>query len=131
MKIFPLLVLLLNPLVAAEKLDKFQWEKRLLVITERDPAIEKAIRMNALALLERDVVIFVLDDGSSQLDPGPELEIELRKRLKVRENVPEVQVLLLGKDGKTTIRWKAADFTMGKMIREIDSMPMRQKEMRR
>jgi hypothetical protein len=48
--------------------------------------------------------------------------------LKLRDGVAEV--LLLGKDGQTTVRWKAAEFTVEALFARIDAMPMRRAEMR-
>jgi hypothetical protein len=49
--------------------------------------------------------------------------------LKIRDGVAEV--LLLGKDGQTILRWTADEFTITALFAKIDAMPMRKAEMQR
>ena len=118
--------MLLATAVSAETLADFRWEKRLLVVTRSTPAIQKMLAAEKAGLAERDLEVFVLDGPGRP--PGAALAKQLREKLKPRKDVPEV--LLLGKDGQTTLRWKAADFTPAALYASIDAMPMRQREMK-
>jgi len=114
--------LTISPLMAEEMLEDFRWKKRLLVVTQDSKPVEEKIAAARDELAERDVQVFFLKPEK----PISALEKELRQRLKVNDEVAEV--LLLGKDGRTTLRWKMADFEVKDLLRKIDSMPMRQKE---
>jgi hypothetical protein len=114
--------LTISPLMAEEKLEDFRWKKRLLVVTQESKPVAEKIAGARDELVERDVQVFFLKPEK----PVSALEKELRERLKVNDEVAEV--LLLGKDGRTTLRWKMEDFEIADLLRKIDSMPMRQKE---
>ncbi len=124
MKIFLSLMILSLPVMAAENLDEWRWKKRILVLTEKSPAVEAALNLDRKGLEERDVIVLSLKGEPA---PAPALAAQLSKRLAVKPE--KAEVLLLGKDGRTTVRWKAEEFDLAKLFREIDSMPMRQREM--
>ncbi len=117
-------------LISAATLDDFKWKKRILVVTRSNAGLEKILKADQPGLGERDLEVFVLE-GKPEVgkSPEPALAKELRTRLKVNDEIAEV--LLLGKDGRTTLRWKVADFTTAKLFAAIDSMPMRKQEMKR
>jgi hypothetical protein len=117
-------------LISAETLDDFKWKKRILVVTRSNAELEQVLKADHSGLGERDLEVFVLD-GEPEVgkSPEPALAKELRTRLKVNDEIAEV--LLLGKDGRTTLRWKLADFTTAKLFAAIDAMPMRKQEMKR
>lgn len=113
---------------AAQTLEDFQWKKRLLVVTESNDALSSKLVAEQVGLAERDIELFILKgpEAPGKL-PGAALDQALRKHMKIRAGVAEV--LLLGKDGRTTLRWKAADFTIASLFAKIDAMPMRAREM--
>lgn len=114
---------------ATQTLDDFQWEKRLLVITESSDALSRKLIANQVGLAERDIEVFVLKGPVAPgKSPGAALSQELRERMKIRDGAAEV--LLLGKDGRTTVRWNTADFSIASLFAKIDAMPMRRREMR-
>jgi hypothetical protein len=115
---------------AADPLEDFRWKRRLLVVTASDEALVGKITPELSGMVERDVRIFVLSGPASYGEvPAPALAKELRKRLKVRSDLAEV--LLLGKDGSTTLRWKVGEFSVAALFARVDAMPMRQREMRK
>lgn len=126
MKLPALLLFLTMAGISAETLDDFRWKHRLLVVTGGPAAMRVQLVREAAGLTGRDVKIFILDEPEKA--PGKALAAELRERLKFRDGVAEV--LLLGKDGQTTVRWKAAEFTVEALFARIDAMPMRKAEMR-
>ena len=110
---------------AAETLEDLRWKMRLLVVTgAAGKETREKLTTSKDGLSERDLrLIFVSDPG---IDPA--LAKQLRERLRIRPGTGEV--LLLGKDGRTTLRWKAGDFTTADLFAKIDAMPMRKSEMR-
>ncbi len=124
MKLFFLSALLTTVTMAAETLEDFRWKKRLLVVTGEGADTRDKLATSKPGLAERNIQIFFLSDPGTD----PALAKQLRERLKIRPGVEEV--LLLGKDGRTTLRWKAADFTTADLFAKIDAMPMRKSEMR-
>ena len=123
---FSLLCLLLTASgIAAEALNDFRWKERLLVVTGGPAALRTELGKQEAGLIERDVRVFILDDPAKA--PNKALAAELRERLKIRDGVAEV--LLLGKDGRTTLRWRADEFTIAALFAKIDAMPMRKAEM--
>jgi hypothetical protein len=112
--------------IVAETLNDFRWKQRLLVVTGGPAALRTELAKQEAGLVERDVRVFILDDPANA--PDKALAAELRERLKIRDGVAEV--LLLGKDGQTTLRWKADEFTITALFAKIDAMPMRKAEMR-
>lgn len=120
---------LMTMTAATQTLDDFQWEKRLLVITESSDALSRKLIANQVGLAERDIEVFVLKGPVAPgKSPGAALSQELRERMKIRDGAAEV--LLLGKDGRTTVRWNTADFSIASLFAKIDAMPMRRREMR-
>lgn len=127
MKILAILGLL-TITAAAQTLEEFQWKKRLLVVTESNDALSRKLVAEQAGLAERDIEVFILKGPAAPGKlPGAALGQALRKRLKVRDGVAEV--LLLGKDGRTTLRWKEDDFSIASLFAKIDAMPMRIQEM--
>jgi hypothetical protein len=111
--------------ITAETLNDFRWKQRLLVVTGGPAALRTELVKQEAGLIERDVRVFILNDPAKA--PDKALAAELRDRLKIRDGV--VEVLLLGKDGQTTLRWKADGFTIAALFAKIDAMPMRKAEM--
>ena len=124
MKLLLISVFLAMSAPAAESLADFRWKKRLLVVTGDGATASKELTTAKQGLAERDVKVFFLNG------PGMEeaLAKSLRERLKVRAGVAEV--LLLSKDGHTTLRWRVDEFNVAALFAKIDAMPMRKAEMR-
>jgi hypothetical protein len=116
---------------AGQTVADFQWKKRLLVVTRADEALGKQLADAPGRLCERDVEVFVLNGpvGPGKR-PTDELATSLRELLKL--DPAEVdQVILLGKDSRTTVRWKRTEFSPNALFRTIDAMPMRRRDMGR
>ncbi len=104
-------------------LDAFRWHHRLLVIPSPTPELEAKIEKHRAALEERDLIVIRLTPDA----PAPiDTEIETSFRLTHASE----EILLIGKDGRTTVRWKTGEFTFDNLFARIDAMPMRQREMR-
>ncbi|MCW1917096.1 DUF4174 domain-containing protein [Luteolibacter sp. GHJ8] len=130
MKAVPILILGLTSTIFASSLEDFRWKKRILVVTQSDESIGKQLREGKAGLAERDVEIFVLqgEAGIGKV-PDKELATQLRERFRPEKGKPEI--ILIGKDGKTVLRWEADKFTPSDLFAKVDAMPMRKDEMRK
>jgi hypothetical protein len=119
-------------------LSEFRWKNRLLFLFAPDSShpllknLQTEIVSQKPEVEERDLVIFeILERGSSRMDAkilDHETADAIRKHFGVSED--EFTLILVGKDGGTKLRRQ--DPTGLKSIFDlIDSMPMRQNEMRR
>ena len=118
-------------------IERFLWKKRLLLIfsLERaDPLFNSLINEISSRrgdVEDRDLVIFeILESGASKMNSS-ELEPQKAASFRERFEIPETTftVILLGKDGG--IKLKRKDHVrLEDIFLLIDSMPMRQDEMR-
>lgn len=130
MKAIALSLLAAATLHAGDSVADFQWKKRLLVVTQSDEKLAGHLADAAEGLRERDVQVFILTGPVTPpaLRPGDKLAVSLRESLKL-ESESAGSILLLGKDGRTTVRWKREAFSMQALFATIDAMPMRRREM--
>jgi hypothetical protein len=114
--------LALGNMATAGSLEDHRWKHRLLVMPA---AVEKTVGpldAHGGNFAERDVRVVRLVAAREG-----EMEREIFQRFGITADSREV--LLIGKDGATTVRWAVEDFTMEKLFQRIDAMPMRQREM--
>jgi hypothetical protein len=118
-------------------IEDFQWKKRLLLIfspNRADPlfnSLANEISSRREDVEDRDLVIFeILESGASKMNSSelePQKAASFQKQFEIPENT--FTVILLGKDGG--IKLKRSDHVrLEEIFRLIDSMPMRQDEMR-
>ena len=118
-------------------LDDFRWKNRLIVISAPSPQNSHLLEQRRLfggrneEILDRDLkIIQITGQGQNLIDELPlsrESAAELQSRLKIP--LKEFQFLLVGKDG--TVKLKSPEPVSTKLIFSlIDSMPMRQREIR-
>ncbi len=122
----------------AVNLDQYQWTKRLLLAfapTRGEPLLRElheSLVARAADVADRDLVVFeVVESGASTVSGEP-LDAATAELLRERFHVPggAFSVVLVGKDGG--VKLERRDRTSLEEIFElIDSMPMRQREMRR
>ena len=120
----------------AVDLSHYRWRHRLLLIFTPSadlPAYQtllEQLHQERLEALDRDLLVFrLVNQGQSQVDEAklsPAGAETLRKRLKIPEN--EFRVVLIGKDGSVKLSAGSAD--LADIFGLIDSMPMRQREMK-
>jgi hypothetical protein len=133
---FPLLYFSnMTAIGAVDPLDSHRWKHRLIIasVTTRDAAkeVESSLRKLRSEILDRD--LRVLDVSSSTRIKGAigfsKKESEaLRQRLSIPTNGNHF--VLIGKDGGVKAR-QNGDLSLEKFFALIDTMPMRQQEMRR
>jgi len=119
-------ICLVSP-VFAQALADYQWQKRVLVVTQASDELAATLTASKVGLVERDVEVLVLAGpvGCGKVPAAP-LVAELHARLNVQADQPEV--ILLGKDSHTVLRWPVKKFTVAALFRSIDAMPMRKRE---
>jgi hypothetical protein len=119
-------------------LKQYQWKNRLLLVfapTREEPSF-KALHDSTVArradVEDRDLVVFeLLESGPSSVDGDP-LDPATARQLRNRFGAPPggFSVVLVGKDGG--VKLDRQDRTsLEEIFALIDSMPMRQEEMRR
>ncbi|MEM1266876.1 MAG: DUF4174 domain-containing protein [Pseudomonadota bacterium] len=107
--------------LSEESLDALRWEARPVVIfadSPNDPRVQEQLDMldaDEAELTLRDVVILV--------DTDPDAGSDLRQRLRPRD----FMFVLIGKDGEVKYR-KPNPVPVRELVRLIDRMPMRQRE---
>ena len=121
----------------AANLADYRWQKRLLLIFAPHAAVPALKTMQAeldraaVGVAERDLVVFIiLAEGQSWRNgegvPAAEAQA-LRRRFGI---APEAAaVVLVGKDGGVKLQ-RPAPVPLTDIFALIDSMPMRQREMR-
>jgi hypothetical protein len=119
-------------------LKHYQWQNRLLLIfapSEDYPAyrfLADELRRQQDGVHDRDVLVFsLLEKGQSRLGDGRLDQATgeaLRKRFSVKQGT--FTVILIGKDGGEKLR-REEGANLGEIFGLIDTMPMRQREMRR
>jgi hypothetical protein len=119
-------------------LKQYQWQNRLLLIfapSEDYPAyrlLADELRRQQDGVYDRDVLVFsLLEKGQSRLGDASLDQATgetLRKRFSIKQGT--FAVILIGKDGGEKLS-REEDTTLGEIFGLIDTMPMRQSEVRR
>lgn len=116
-------------------LAELKWQKRvvgMLAEAPGDPALveqERRLAAEAMGLAARDLVLIAASDGAVTIDGEPRdapTEAALRRSLGAGDGF---QVLLIGKDGGVKLRAEEP-VAAHEIFALIDSMPMRQREIR-
>jgi hypothetical protein len=126
-----------HSLATSLDLSQFQWKNRLLFLfaPSRDHPLFSKLHNSLLSLkagvADRDLIIFeIIESGPSSMnkkDLDPQTARSLRKKFDTPTG--KFTVILVGKDGG--IKLKRQDQTqLTDIFALIDSMPMRQEEMR-
>lgn len=117
-------------------LEDLRWEKRVIVVladTSDDPAlVEQARRLREAAsdLAERDVVQISATDDAVTIDGSTSDTLSAgRLRQAYASGTNGFQVVLIGKDGGVKLR-AGEPVAAGDFFALIDTMPMRQRELR-
>ena len=129
-KVFFLLLAMLFPL-SANPLKPYLWKNRVILI-QSDESLEELGKVKA-DLSERDLILLRLSPGKTVLPNEKALtskeQKELRDRYKVSTKDPAT-FILIGKDGGEKAR-QTKKLNLAKFLALIDTMPMRQSEMKK
>lgn len=115
---------------SVNSISEMQWQHRVLIvnIARVDDATMQTIYDNTAELNDRDMVWFVLSPGDVRSNLGQVPSDLLADARKYVSNEAGAEVVLIGKDGGVKSRDRSLD--LQKVFALIDSMPMRQREMR-
>ena len=100
----------------AQVLTKAKWKSRILLVSpaQSAKAWDDLLKKNRAKFTERDLIIIVADK-------------ELRQKFKMKQD--RLTVVLIGKDGGEKSR-QIGEINLEKFFSLIDTMPMRQREIR-
>lgn len=131
---FTLLLIIFTLTGMTQDLSQYRWQNRLLVIVshqENHPMIQKQlqeVKNHQQELEERRLLTIVMTPEKYQVQTDDKQWIS-GSNYSNYQSGKTFEVLLIGLDGG--IKQRESDvFTAGKLISIIDSMPMRQAEMR-
>lgn len=142
MKTIPMLMLLmtLQPTAAGAAdealatLESLRWANRIFLVYGSAPGTDHAVdqlESFAAEIDDRQIAWFVLGDGRVRTNFEGPMDPSFEEHLKARYFNPEPNgraVVLIGKDGEVKSRLR--DLDLDRLFAQIDSMPMRQQEMR-
>ena len=133
MKLIMVMLFMLSIDHSGNPLAQFQWKNRIVLVFSGDQT-EGALQIEALKefedeCLDRDLLLLGVGDDVVSPSYNEKLDAQiLRSRFDIKDG--EFHLLLIGKDGG--VKLKQTSFTEPKVIFSlIDSMPMRQWEMRK
>ena len=121
--------LLMAENVTLYSLDDLQWKNRIIVVDEATETIVGELEARKTEMEERQLLWFCIVNGQVRTNYGGELSDDLMRQIEedyLRKSGSPV--LLIGKDGGIKSRDQQLDFD--DYLAQIDSMPMRQSEMR-
>ncbi len=112
-----------------ENIEDFKWKNRIILVKENDDKALNQLRDADDEIKERDIIWFILKDNKVETNFDGDLSNNFAEYLeneyfkKFDENV-----FLIGKDGG--VKSKDEKLDLKNYFGQIDSMPMRQREMR-
>ena len=117
-------------------LNVYRWKNRLLMVFSPSQTgsdyqdFMREVQSERNGLRNRDIFLFeIFEKGESRLGDSPlnkDSADYLRERFSVKQG--SFLVILIGKDGEEKMRWQKVNLTG--IFAVIDTMPMRQREMR-
>lgn len=109
-------------------LDDFRWKNRIILVKESGAEGLTQLRESAKEIKDRDIMWFKLNDGKIETNFDGDLSENFAEFLETEyfERFDE-NVFLIGKDG--SIKSKDEKLDLKNYFGQIDSMPMRQREM--
>jgi hypothetical protein len=115
-------------------LDELRWKNRIIITITNDHKINKTvfeqISEKEEQVMDRDLVCFLISPDKVMSNGNKMLSLEDQGNLiqKYYKNTDQLKVLLIGKDGG--VKMTSDSFDLDEIFRLIDSMPMRQQEMK-
>ena len=114
-----------------QTMNDFKWNNRLIVfVNVNDKMINYNIEMFKDQLIERDVVILKINNESAFIDNLEMKNVFYKSLLKIIDTNKSNTIYLIGKDGKIKNEYNE-NVNLESVIKRIDSMPMRKREMKK
>jgi hypothetical protein len=131
--VFPLLIMCALASANSKPLMPFRWDYRIILVattSEKAKGFISEFKERKESIDERHVLWFVLDEESLATNHPGSLGKDFRGRVfeSYFGGRGETQVRLIGKDGG--VKAKDEKLDLGALFGRIDSMPMRQAEMK-
>ncbi len=120
---------------AAADLSAYRWKNRILVVNttlDQVKTISQALHQERSGIVDRDLIVIDLSRHSKQLPGAVRPPSETRDSLRSRyglSSTPRNEFVLIGKDGGIKAR-QTGTLKLDQFFALIDTMPMRQEEMR-
>lgn len=137
MKYILLLMALMLPKIALSEerpllneVNQLVWKNRIILIwsDQNDTDYERSLKRYEYEINDRDIIWFILNDTGVITNYEGELSSEFIGRTKQNYPIERGSVLLIGKDGG--IKDRDNTLQLKPLFEKIDSMPMRQYEVR-
>jgi len=115
-------------------LSTLRWENRIIIVStvNDQDSILKIFEQHQAELNERDIAWFIMQNdqviSNFKGNIADNFVANMIQNHKINAQLEQEKVILLGKDG--AIKWDAEHLDLAAILSEIDSMPMRQVEMR-
>lgn len=117
-------IAVLAPQTTASNLTDLRWKHRILWISQPSALMLAKLKHHRSGLIDRDILVVL------GIDPAVwKLSGEIRNTF-VKDDEP-IEVVFIGKDGQTHIKWQQTAFCFDEFFRKIDAMPMRIRELNR
>ena len=114
-----------------QTINDFKWNNRLIVLVNvNDKMINYNLENIKDQLVERDVVILKINNESAFIDNLEMKNIFYKSLLKIIDTNKSNTIYLIGKDGKIKNEYNE-NINLESVIKRIDSMPMRKREMKK
>ena len=114
-----------------QTINDFKWNSRLIVLVNiNDKIINNNLEMFKDQLIERDVVILKINDESAFIDNLEMKNVFYKSLSKIIDTNKSNSIYLIGKDGKIKNEYNE-NINLESVIKRIDSMPMRKREMKK
>ena len=114
-----------------QTMNDFKWNNRLIVLVNiNDKIINNNLEMFKDQLIERDVVILKINNESAFIDNLEMKNVFYKSLSKIIDTNKSNSIYLIGKDGKIKNEYNE-NINLESVIKRIDSMPMRKREMKK
>ena len=114
-----------------QTINDFKWNSRLIVLVNvNDKMINYNLEMFKDQLIERDVVILKINNESAFIDNLEMKNVFYKSLSKIIDTNKSNSIYLIGKDGKIKNEYNE-NINLESVIKRIDSMPMRKREMKK
>tara|TARA_B000000609_G_C23979612_1_gene243710 strand:+ start:256 stop:639 length:384 start_codon:yes stop_codon:yes gene_type:complete len=114
-----------------QTINDFKWNSRLIVLVNiNDKIINNNLEMFKDQLIERDVVILKINNESAFIDNLEMKNVFYKSLSKIIDTNKSNSIYLIGKDGKIKNEYNE-NINLESVIKRIDSMPMRKREMKK
>ena len=131
MRFIGLIMMLISATVCAAEspFERWQWQHRIIIISQSQPDILKQLQANRRDIEERDIVWFYNGEETIVTNLAGPFEKAQADSVRRYANEMSEMAILIGKDGGIKARQQQWD--LNTLLAQIDRMPMRRAEKQR